>query len=185
MEWLDRLAPNSVVYVSFGSLANIDKAEAIETAMGLANSDQAFLWVVRPGSVRGVEWVELPEGFEGKTRGRGLVVKWAPQMEVLAHPAVGGFWTHCGWNSTLESISEGVPMLCWACFGDQMVNARLVSGMLKVEIERRIRRLMVGKESEEIRESVKRLREDVEGCIREGGSSHESLESLIDPLSSF
>ncbi|RWR79354.1 UDP-glycosyltransferase 76C2-like protein [Cinnamomum micranthum f. kanehirae] len=189
-------APNSVVYVSFGSIATIDKAEAIETAMGLANSEQPFLWVVRPGSVRGVEWVELPEGFEEKTRGRGLVVKWAPQLEVLAHPSIGGFWTHCGWNSTLESICEGVPMLCWSCFGDQLVNARLVTEFLKVgvemerelergEIERGIRRLMVGKESEEVRERIKRLKEDVEGCMKKGGSSHKSLESLIDLLLSF
>ncbi|XXG40519.1 hypothetical protein AAC387_Pa01g1213 [Persea americana] len=196
INWLDRKAPNSVIYVSFGSIATIDKAEAIETAMGLANSEQPFLWVVRPGSVRGVEWVELPEGFEEKTRGRGLVVKWAPQLEVLAHPSVGGFWTHCGWNSTLESICEAVPMLCWSCFGDQPVNARLVTEVLKVgvemervlergEIERGIRRLMVGKESEEARERIKRLKEDVEGCIRKGGSSHKSLESLINLLLSF
>ena len=96
--------------------------------MGLANSNQPFLWVVRPGLVRGYEWLEpLPDGFLEMVCGRGHLVKWAPQQEVLAHPAIGGFWTHNGWNSTLEAVSEGVPMICLPYFGDQRVNARYVS----------------------------------------------------------
>lgn len=88
----------------------MDEAEFLETARGLANSMQQFLWVVWPGSVRGSAWLEsLPDGFIEKLDGRGHIVKWAPQQEVLAHEATGGFWTHCGWNSTLESICEGVP----------------------------------------------------------------------------
>ncbi|TXG74184.1 hypothetical protein EZV62_002763 [Acer yangbiense] len=122
--WLNRQAPDSVIYVSLGSAASIDKKELVEMAWGLANSKQPFLWVVRPGSVNGSEEIELwPEGFKETVKGTGCIVKWAPQMEVLSHDAVGGFWTHCGWNSTLESISEGVPMICRPCFGDQRVNA--------------------------------------------------------------
>ncbi|XP_077238868.1 UDP-glycosyltransferase 76B1-like [Tasmannia lanceolata] len=194
--WLDNQVPGSVIYVSFGSIADMEKQELVETAWGLANSDQPFLWVIRPDSVRGLDWAELPEGFEEKTRGRGCVVKWAPHQEVLAHPSVGGFWTHCGWNSTLESICEGVPMLCWPSFGDQRVNARYVShvwrvglelenGLERGEIERAIRRLMVEKEGEEMRERVKVLKENAESSLRKGGSSQESLERLVDYILSF
>ncbi|KAL5991641.1 hypothetical protein ACLOJK_012550 [Asimina triloba] len=187
--WLDKQAPGSVLYVSFGSLSATQEAELAETAWGLANSEQPFLWVVRPGSVSGSDWVRLPDGFEEKTEGRGLVVKWAPQQEVLAHAAVGGFWTHSGWNSTLESICEGVPMICSPIFGDQRVNARYVDHVWKVgvlldeglergAIEMAIRRLMVGNEGQEIRARIKDIKQHAELCLREGGSSYESLERL-------
>ncbi|KAF3454615.1 hypothetical protein FNV43_RR05063 [Rhamnella rubrinervis] len=105
-------------------------------AWGLASSQQPFLWVVRPGLVSGLDWIELlPKGFREGVGERGCIVKWAPQQEVLAHEAVGGFWSHCGWNSTLESISEGVPMICKPCFGDQKVNARYVIHEWRVGIE--------------------------------------------------
>ncbi|KAJ0102927.1 hypothetical protein Patl1_06490 [Pistacia atlantica] len=163
ISWLQKQSPKSVIYVSFGSLAAIKENEFLEIAWGLANSKQPFLWVVRPGLTNGSEWLEpLPSGFLEMIDGRGHIVKWAPQQEVLAHPAVGAFWTHNGWNSTLESICEGVPMICMPCFTDQRVNARYVSDVWKVgvqlengldreKIERTIRRLMVDKEGEEIR----------------------------------
>lgn len=131
------------------------ETEFLETAWGLANSVQPFLWVVRPGLVHGTEWLEpLPSGFLERMDGRCHIVKWAPQQEVLAHPSVGAFWTHSGWNSTLEGICEEVPMICQPCFSDQKVNARYVSrvwrvgvqlehGLERGEIERAIRRLMV------------------------------------------
>ena len=94
--WLDKQDHKSVLYVSFGSIVEIDETEFLEMAFGLANSKQPFLWVVRPGLVRGLEWLEsLPKGFVEMTSGRGHIVKWAPQQEVLAHPATGGFWSHC------------------------------------------------------------------------------------------
>ncbi|XXG73222.1 hypothetical protein AAC387_Pa07g2179 [Persea americana] len=187
--WLDKQATGSVIYVSFGSLAAMDTAELAETAWGLANSEMPFLWVIRPGSVRGMDWFELPEGFEKKTRGRGQIVKWAPQEEVLAHPAVGGFWTHNGWNSTIESICEGVPMLCSPHFGDQGVNARYVShvwklglqlenGLERDQIAKAIKRLMIGTEAKEMRERIMVVKENADNCLKEGGSSYESLNRL-------
>ncbi|KAJ3695467.1 hypothetical protein LUZ60_000844 [Juncus effusus] len=110
--WLHTQSIESVLYVSFGSLASMNYDEFVETAWGLANSGQPFLWVIRLGMISGMDSINLPDGFEEATHGRGVTVSWAPQIEVLAHKAVGGFWTHVGWNSTLESISEGVPMLC-------------------------------------------------------------------------
>jgi len=123
MAWLDARAPGSVLYVSFGSLAAMDPGEFLEVAWGMAASGHPFLWVVHPKLVRGCDGVQLPDGFEDAVEGRGMVIRWAPQQEVLAHPAVGGFWTHCGWNSTLESVGEGVPMLCRPDAVDQMMNA--------------------------------------------------------------
>ena len=107
VEWLDAQAPGSVLYVSFGSVARVTRDEFLEVAWGLASSGRPFLWVVRRGLVLGAEPErppELPEGFAAAAEGREKVVEWAPQQEALAHPAAGGFWTHCGWNSTLESV---------------------------------------------------------------------------------
>ncbi|GFS39218.1 hypothetical protein Acr_00g0061710 [Actinidia rufa] len=175
--WLDRQAPNSVLYVSFGSLDSIDEKALAEMAWGLANSDQPFLWVIRPGSVHGSKWIELlPENLRERIGERGGIVKWAPQEEVLAHEAVGEFWSHCGWNSTLERMCEGVPMICWPCFGDQNVNARYLSYVwgvgLEVEhelnrgdVERAVRRLMVDEEGKEIRRRAIEFKEKAELSI--------------------
>ncbi|PSS34517.1 UDP-glycosyltransferase [Actinidia chinensis var. chinensis] len=195
--WLDTQPPKSVLYVSFGSVVEMGGNEFQEIAWGLADSLQPFLWVVRPGLVRGSKWLEiLPNGFMEAIHGRGHIVKWAPQQEVLAHRAVGGFWTHNGWNSTLESICEGVPMICYPCFGDQMGNARYVtdvwrigigfeSGMERGLMARTIRRLMVEREGEEMRERIMCLKEKAGVSQQEGGSSHHYLESLITYILSF
>ncbi|XP_037410597.1 DIMBOA UDP-glucosyltransferase BX8-like [Triticum dicoccoides] len=135
LDWLDKQEEESVLFVSFGSLASMDQEELMETALGLANSRIPFLWAIRHDLLHGSEKVGLTDGFEVETRGRGMVVSWAPQQEVLGHQAVGGFWTHNGWNSTLESISEGVPMLCRPHFADQMINARYVQEVWKIGFE--------------------------------------------------
>ncbi|CAN0909605.1 UDP-glycosyltransferase 76B1 [Linum grandiflorum] len=197
VSWLDHQAPGSVLYVSFGSVEMISQSEFQEIAWGIANSNQPFLWVVRPGLVCGSDWLEgLPDGFMEIVNGRGRIVKWAPQQEVLAHPATGGFWTHNGWNSTLESICEGVPMICHPIAGDQIVNARYVSDVWRIglhlektverkEIENVIRRLMVEPEGEELRKKVMYLKEKAEFCLQQGGSSSLSLEKLTSYIISF
>ncbi|XWS53066.1 hypothetical protein CRYUN_Cryun11dG0125800 [Craigia yunnanensis] len=162
LSWLNKQALKSVLYVSFGSIASMDEQELIEIAWGLANSEQPFLWVIRPGLICGSEWIELlPKDFLDGVGERGRIVKWGPQRKVLAHGAVGGFWSHCGWNSTLESISEGVPMLCRPFLGDQFLNSRYICHVWKVglELENKLER---GK----IKEAIKRLMLDVEGEIR-------------------
>ncbi|KAH0689346.1 hypothetical protein KY289_016704 [Solanum tuberosum] len=197
ISWLDTKPPKSVIYVSFGSLAAIEINEFLEIAWGLANSNHPFLWVVRPGLIRGSEWIELlPSEFLETVDGRGHIVKWAPQQQVLTHPAVGAFWTHSGWNSTLESICEGVPMICMPCFGDQMVNARYVShvwkvgvqlenGLKRTNIENAIRTLMEEEEGKQIKERMLELKEKANSCLKPGGSSYESLRSLTSYISSF
>ncbi|XP_052185681.1 UDP-glycosyltransferase 76B1-like isoform X3 [Diospyros lotus] len=198
ISWLDAQHPKSVLYVSFGSIAAIDEGQFLEMAWGLESSAQPFLWVIRPGLVGGWEWPgPLPSGFMERTGGRGHVVKWAPQQEVLGHGAIGGFWTHSGWNSTMESICEGVPMMCSPFFGDQMTNARYVKDvwrnglvfepdeMKRGEVEETIRRLMAEKEGEDMRERALWLKEKVELSLSQGGSSHHSLESLVTYILSF
>ncbi|KAD4584578.1 hypothetical protein E3N88_22179 [Mikania micrantha] len=191
ISWLDKQAPRSVIYVSLGSLATMDEKELAEIAWGLADSNQAFLWVVRPGSVKGSDWIEfLPSSFLEEVRGRGLVLKWAPQKQVLAHFAVGGFWSHCGWNSSLESISQGVPMMCWPFLGDQYVNSRYLSCVWQVGLELEclernaiviiIRRLLGDDEGKEIRQRAINMKEKANCCLWKGGSSFNDLNNLVE-----
>lgn len=121
MSCLDKKAHNSVIYISLGRIAFMDSKELEEMAWGLANSEQPFLWVVR------MDFVSLLEGFQEIVGERGHIVKWTPQKKVLTHSAVGGFWSHFGWNLTVEGISEGVPLICQPYFGDQRVNSRYLS----------------------------------------------------------
>nr|AFJ52968.1 UDP-glycosyltransferase 1 [Linum usitatissimum] len=195
MPWLDSQAPKSVIYVSLGSLACISESELAEMSWGLANSNIPFLWVVRPGLVRGS--TALPTGFKQAVGDRGRIVQWAPQKEVLAHYAIGGFWSHCGWNSTMESICEGVPLVCRPNFADQKVTARYVTHVWRVglqlegdELEREVvsgslRRLMIGEEGDEIRRRAEEVRGKVEVETRRGGSSVKDLDELVNMIRSF
>ncbi|KAI3799893.1 hypothetical protein L1987_35198 [Smallanthus sonchifolius] len=189
--WLDHQPPNSVLYVSFGSTTEVNEKDFLEIVHGLVDSKKSFLWVVRPGFVKGSSWIEpLPDGFVGEW---GRIVKWAPQQEVLAHEAIGAFWTHNGWNSTLESVCEGVAMILSPFMGDQALNARYMSDVSKVgvylgnvwerqEIAKAIRRVMV---DEDIRENARVLKQKANVSLMKGGSSYESLESLVAYISSF
>ncbi|KAM3392609.1 hypothetical protein ACQJBY_013644 [Aegilops geniculata] len=141
LEWLDKQPRGSVLYVSFGSLYTISASQATELAMGLEKSGHKFVWVVQPAAdVNGSEWPSsgLPDGFAERmdVAGRGLVVQcWAPQVEILAHPATGAFLTHCGWNSTQESLAAGVPMVGWPLSAEQFYNAKLLVEEMGVCVE--------------------------------------------------
>ena len=122
MVWLDAQPLKFVIYVSFGSITIMTKDKLMEFWYSLVNRKKHFLWAIRPDLViqkdgEGQIPVELVEG----TKDRGYMVGWVPQEEVLVHQAVGG------WNSTLESIVVGVPMICWPYFADQQINSRFVS----------------------------------------------------------
>ncbi|RCV40157.1 hypothetical protein SEVIR_9G000201v4 [Setaria viridis] len=196
LEWLDAWPPESVLYVSFGSLASMSLRDLEETAWGIAGSGVPFLWVVRPGLVGGCAENHLPERFEAATRGRGMVVGWAPQEEVLRHRAVGGFWTHNGWNSTTESICEGVPMLCRPYFGDQMGNARYVEHVWEVgfevsgelergSVEAAIRRLMTESDGAGMRTRAGELKKASAECTGKGGSSCLAIDKLVTHMMSL
>ncbi|KAJ0985558.1 hypothetical protein J5N97_003914 [Dioscorea zingiberensis] len=129
LEWLDTQKEASIVYISFGTVIMPPPGELVELAAGLEASGAPFIW-----SLKDAARVHLPPGFLDRVKGRGLVVPWAPQTQVLAHFAVGAFLTHCGWNSILESIAGGVPLLCRPFFGDQPMNARAVSHVWKIGV---------------------------------------------------
>ncbi|XP_002993005.2 UDP-glycosyltransferase 13 [Selaginella moellendorffii] len=124
LAWLDEQPTASVVYISFGSFARANREQIEELAFGLEASEKRFLWVLHNGAEE-----FLPEGFleRATTNKTGMVVKkWAPQLLVLSHRAVGGFMTHCGWNSTMESLSRGVPIITMPFYGEQRGNARII-----------------------------------------------------------
>ncbi|KNA14196.1 hypothetical protein SOVF_109460, partial [Spinacia oleracea] len=144
--WLSTKPQNSVVYVSFGSMACLPKAQIEELAWGLKQSDYHFLWVVRAS-----EEDKLPKGFANEVAAKGLIVTWSPQLEVLASEAVGCFFTHCGWNSTLEALVMGVPMIGMPQWTDQPTVAKFVEDVWNVGV-----RVKVNEEGLVRREEVKR-----------------------------
>eukprot|EP00253_Pinus_taeda_P032603 PITA_32603 len=195
--WLDSKARSSVLYVSFGSNARMSKTQVEEIAMGLLESGQNFLWVVRPGMLHSDDDCGvLPEDFSEKTKNQGLVVPWCTQLSVLSHPSVGGFLTHGGWNSTMESLSLGVPMLVFPQGIDQYTNRMSVVNQWKIglrleacrddgviereEIARAVKFLVGSKEGEEMSRKSKEIRESIRQAASEGGSSCINVQRLVD-----
>ncbi|KOM56603.1 hypothetical protein LR48_Vigan10g249500 [Vigna angularis] len=124
MSWLDEQHHGTVLYVAFGSFTHFDQNQFSELALGLDLTNRPFLWVIREDNK-----MKYPHEFKGH---KGKIVSWAPQQKVLSHPAIACFVTHCGWNSTIEGLSNGVPFLCWPYFADQIQNRRYICDELKV-----------------------------------------------------
>ncbi|KAI3828970.1 hypothetical protein L1987_03083 [Smallanthus sonchifolius] len=210
IRWLDDQPCASVVFLCFGSLGCFDEVQVKEIAYALEQSKHRFLWALRqPPSPEQTSrntgdyedpGVVLPEGFLERTGGTGKVIGWAPQVAVLAHRAVGGFVTHCGWNSVLESLWFGVPVAVWPVYAEQQMNAFEIvvelglgveikldykkdlfddqkSGVVTAkEIEIGIRRLM---DDDEIRGKMKEMGKKSRATVREGGSSYDAVGRLI------
>ena len=193
IDWLNAQLPRSVIYVSFGSITVVTREQLMEFWHGLLNSSQRFLWVMRPDSITGGDQIP-PELMEG-TKEKGYLVKWAPQEEVLNHPAIGAFLTHSGWNSTLKSVVAGVPMICWPYFSDQTINSRFVSEVWKIglDIKDTCDRLIIEKAIREVMEVRKdEFLERADGmakmakkAVERGGSSYTNLDALIDYIKSL
>eukprot|EP00253_Pinus_taeda_P024963 PITA_24963 len=189
LTWLDSRKPCSVMYVCLGSITVLSKEQLLEFAWGLACSSQHFLWVVREDIVHG-ESAILPKEFIEETKDSGLLVGWVPQIKVLSHLSVGGFLTHSGWNSTLESISAGVPMICWPTYAEQHTNAKFVCEewsvglQLKQTVKREevaalVRNLIGGEEGDKMRRRIGRLKDTAKRAVEEGGCSNNNLEKLL------
>ena len=210
LKWLDCQKPRSVIYACFGSLCNLLPQQLIELGLALEASKRPFIWVIREGSQLEAldKWIE-EDGFEERTKDRSLVIRgWAPQLLILSHPAIGGFITHCGWNSILEAICAGVPMVTWPEFGDQFLNEKLVVQILEVgvnvgvespvvwgkeeeigvlvkkeDVERAIEKLMdETPESEDRRKRARELAEMAKKSVEEGGSSHSNVTLLVQDI---
>ncbi|TVU35188.1 hypothetical protein EJB05_17065, partial [Eragrostis curvula] len=212
LAWLDAQPDRSVVFLCFGSLGSVSAPQLNEIARGLESSGHRFLWVLRsppdskkffePRSEPDLAEKLVPDGFLERTRGRGLVVpSWAPQVEVLRHKATGAFVTHCGWNSTLEGVAAGVPLLCWPQFAEQSLNKVLIVEEMKVgvvvegydeeivvcaeEVEAKVRLVMESEEGERLRERLTLAKEKAEEVLMDGGPSRLAFDEFLKDLAEF
>jgi hypothetical protein len=189
VEWLNSKQSNSVVYVNFGSITVMTPQQLIEFAWGLANTKKPFLWIIRPDLVAGDSAV-LPPEFLIETRDRGLLASWCPQEEILKHPSIGGFLTHSGWNSTLESVCGGVPIISWPFISEQQINClysctewgigmEIDNDVKRDAVEKLVRELMEGDKGKDMKRKVMEWKSKAEEAAKSGGSSYQNLEKLI------
>ncbi|CAN1145298.1 Putative UDP-glucose flavonoid 3-O-glucosyltransferase 3 [Linum perenne] len=204
IEWLDDQPQSSVVFLCFGSLGIFVDEQLKEIATALELSGMKFLWSIRKSPEQdAIADGVLPEGFLQRTAGIGKVIGWAPQTEILAHPSIGGFVSHCGWNSTLESIWFGVPIAAWPIYAEQQLNAfklvkemelaedirmdyRRDSGVISgeivkaEEIERGIRNLM--DKNCGLKNKMDEFSEKMKQALGDSGSSSSSIAQFIGDL---
>ncbi|CAN6320048.1 unnamed protein product [Urochloa humidicola] len=197
--WLDAQPASSVVFLCFGSRGTHPPEQLREIAVGLDRSGHRFMWAVRAPA--GGDGAFLPEGFLERTKDRGLVVRsWVPQVEVLRHPSTGAFVTHCGWNSALEAIKEGVPMLCWPLYAEQLMNKVFITEDMRVgvemegyrvgfvkaeEVEKKVRLVMESVEGRMIRARAVARKEEAIAALEDGGSSRASFARFLFDVENF
>lgn len=210
LEWLDKQAPNSVIFVSFGTTTSLTEDQIRELAIGLDKSNQKFIWLLRDADKGDIfagndsmlsKSDMLPKGYEEKIKEKGMIVRdWAPQLEILGHSSTAGFMSHCGWNSCMESITMGVPILAWPMHSDQPRNAVLLTKFLKIglivknwalrndlvsaeTIQNAIQKLMNSEEGSEIRARTAKMGDDVRKSVADGGNSSLELDSFVAYIS--
>ncbi|MQL73301.1 hypothetical protein Taro_005659 [Colocasia esculenta] len=194
LAWLDGQPAASVVYVAFGSFTVVGQRQFQELALGLELSGRPFLWVVRPDLLTDGSVTPYPAGFCERVAGRGKMVGWAPQHRVLAHPAVACFFSHCGWNSTMEGVTNGLPFLCWPYFADQHINRDYIcdawrtglgvspdaEGVIsKEEIKGKLEALLG---DEGIKERATQLKEAARKNVEAGGTSCENFRKFVEAM---
>ncbi|KAL3640449.1 hypothetical protein CASFOL_015417 [Castilleja foliolosa] len=212
IRWLDQQPNESVIFVAFGSGGMLSAEQITELAWGLELSQQRFVWVVRPPTQGKVDdgYLNIGSGFDGtpgylpdgfitRIQDKGFLVPlWAQQTRILDHPAVGGFMSHCGWNSTLESINSGVPIVAWPLYAEQRLNATILAEELGVavrprvlptkavvgreEIESLVRRLMEHEEGQQMRDKVKQLKINAMESLKNGGPSHKAMCEMVSAI---
>ncbi|KAJ0967743.1 hypothetical protein J5N97_024660 [Dioscorea zingiberensis] len=201
LEWLDEKEDGSVVYVGFGTLCRFTEEQLRELALGLESSGMGFVWAVSSAQV---DW--LPEGYEKRVEGRGLLVRgWAPQTDILNHRAVGGFICHCGWNSIMEAVTAGVPVITWPLHSEQFVLEKMLVEVAKLgipawegfksvldeekvvvpaaSVAAAVKRLMGGGEDVvAMRKRILELADLARVAVAEGGTSYSDISRLIDGI---
>ncbi|PKU66758.1 anthocyanin 3'-O-beta-glucosyltransferase-like [Dendrobium catenatum] len=189
IRWLDRQPDGSVIYVAFGTQVEISDEQLDEVAHGLVLAGIPFLWAVRSET-----WRPPKRSVDLGRIERG----WVPQKQVLSHVAIGGFVSHCGWNSVLEAVSAGVALLTWPMIAEQWLNAKMVAEVIGVgirlripaagvvvgrkEVEEGVRELMEGEKGRRARERAAELAEKAKAAVVKGGSSYETLDKLLEEL---
>ncbi|KAB2003591.1 hypothetical protein ES319_D11G142600v1 [Gossypium barbadense] len=196
LQWLNQQSPSSVIYVAFGSSTVFDEIQFQELALGLELTKKPFLRVVREDIIKGKHQF-YPQGFKERVSNQGKIVCWAPQVAVLGHSSIACFISHCGWNSTIEGVSNGVPFLCWPYFFDQFLNESYIYDIWKVglklerdergtirkeEIRTKVEQL-VGDENFKTR--VVELKQMVTKSVGEGGNSDKTFKNFVDWLKSY
>lgn len=190
LNWLDQQPHKSVIYVAVGSMAKFDHTQLQELALGLELSNKPFLWVVRSDINNGTSSDFLKE-LQNRLGSRGKVVNWAPQQKVLSHTSIACFLSHCGWNSTIEGVINGVPFLCWPFFADQFIDETYICDVWKVglgldrnngfvsreEIASKIKQVLL---DEGLRERALKLKEKAMNSVKEDGGSNKNLNNLVD-----
>ncbi|CAI9269244.1 unnamed protein product [Lactuca saligna] len=195
LKWLQSKEPHSVVYVNFGSLISVSLEQLLEFGWGLANSNHYFLWVIRPDLVIG-ESASFPRELQELINERGFIASWCSQEEVLKHPSIGGFLTHCGWGSTIESLTAGVPMLCWPFLWDQLTNCRQMCmewgvgleidhNVSRDEVERLTKELIGGDKGKRIRSKALEWKKKIEIATGPNGSSSLNIDKLANDINMF
>ncbi|XP_028784231.1 UDP-glycosyltransferase 74G1-like [Neltuma alba] len=193
LEWLHDKPKSTVLYVSFGSIASLSEEQMQELALGLIDTDTYFLWVVRES-----EEAKLPKNILEIASEKGLIVRWCPQLRVLSHKAVGCFVTHCGWNSALEALSLGVPMIGVPNWSDQTTNLKDIVDVWKVGIRapmdqkgilRRemlkncIKEVMESEKGKEMKNNAMKWKNLIGNSVDEGGSSDQNLAEFVAKIS--
>ncbi|XP_073156064.1 UDP-glycosyltransferase 86A1-like [Henckelia pumila] len=194
-KWLESKPPGSVLYVSFGSHVKSSEQMIQEIAHGLVLSEANFIWVVRTDIAD-----FLPDGFHDDVNGKGLMVPWCDQVTVLSDPAVGGFLTHCGWNSVMESIWCGVRMICYPLYTDQTMNRKLVvddwkigidlcDGMAtlmvdRIKVSEKIKMLLNDESdtSRGLKKEVERVNLVLRNALEKDGSSEKNFDQVVQDL---
>ncbi|EXB29476.1 UDP-glycosyltransferase 85A1 [Morus notabilis] len=190
LEWLDKREPNSVVYVNYGSVTTMTDQHFKEFAWGLAKSKHYFLWIVRPDVVEGNDSVSLPEEFFEEIKDRGMLANWCPQQKVLEHPSVAVFLSHCGWNSMMETVSTGVPVICWPFFADQQTNCRYAcvnwefgmevnNDVKRDEVAGLVKEMIEGDKGMKMRAKALEWKKKAVESTDVGGSSYINFDKLI------
>ncbi|KAL3370570.1 hypothetical protein AABB24_007563, partial [Solanum stoloniferum] len=205
LDWLDKQERDSVIFVSFGTTTSLCDEEIKVLAIGLEKSCQKFVWVLRDADkgdvfTSEVRKAQLPEGYEERIKERGIIVRdWAPQLEILAHSSTGGFMSHCGWNSCMESMSFGVPIAAWPMHSDQPRNSQLVTKYLKIGlivrpwarrdevvtseiVENAVKTLMASSEGDEMRKRAADLSNAIKKST-DGGINRAEMDSFIAHIS--